>query len=152
MSHRDAHCPLATASADLRAMSAAVLANALDDAIACGLLTYVAIAERGDIDRDAVCAECAEHDRVVVPARDARLRALAARERFRARQTRLQRRAEARANRRAAAPATAAAIPATGSTTETTAHSAPRPALPAAAAAALARAKAKAAAGRGPRE
>lgn len=151
MSHQDPHCPLASISGQLRAMGTAVQADALDGAIAGGLLTYVAIAERTDIAPDAVCAECAGHDRIVVPARDARLRALAARERFRARQARLQRRAEARASRRAAASPAATAAPATG-TAGTAAQNTPTPALPAAAAAALARAKAKAAAGRGPRE
>jgi hypothetical protein len=65
-------------------------------------------------------------------ARETRLRALAARERYRIRNARLQRRAEELRSRRAAAAPTAGAGPKT-------------PALPAAAAAALARAKAKAA-------
>jgi len=135
MSHWTKDCPLAPISGNLRAMNAAVEADALDDAIEIGLLTYVAIDERPEIDRALVCDECAYYDKVVVAARDARQRALAARERFRAREARLAARAEARARRRADALA-APRAPAT-------------PALPPAAAAALARAMAKASAKRG---
>lgn len=98
---------------------AALAADDVDQAIELGLLDHAACAN---------CApQCAER---VQYARDARLSALAARERYRARQVRLQRRAEAsQAKRSAAAP-------------ETSAKTA---ALPTAAAAALARAKARAA-------
>lgn len=134
MSHWARGCPLESTSGNLRAMSAAVEADALDDAIGIGLLAYVAIDERPDVDRTQVCDECTRHDRIVVAARDARLRALAARERFRAREARLAARAEARAKRRAEAQA-APRAPA-------------MPALPPAAAAAFARAMAKATAKR----
>ena len=101
------------------AIAAAVAADDIDQAIELGLLDHAACAN---------CApQCAERVR---HARDARLSALAARERYRARQARLQRRAEALlAKRSAAAP-------------ETTAKAA---GLPTAAAAALDRAKARAA-------
>ena len=82
--------------------------------------------ERGLLDA-VPCPDCnADCASQLIAARDARLRALAARERFRAREARLARRAA----ERDAARATAARQPA---------------ALPPAAAAALARAKAKAA-------
>ncbi|QWP79390.1 hypothetical protein J5226_13480 [Lysobacter sp. K5869] len=129
---------LEAAGARAHAIARALAGDDLDGAIALGLLDP-------GFDADGVCAacapECAQRSR---EARDARLRALAARERYRARDRRLQRRAEERAAQRAApsAPATqsqstepAAAAPA----------SPPRPALPGGAAAALARAKAKAA-------
>jgi Na+-translocating ferredoxin:NAD+ oxidoreductase RnfC subunit len=130
MSHWTRGCPLESISGHLRAMSAAVEADALDDAIGIGLLAYVTIDEQSGIDQTQVCDECAHHDRIVVAARDARLRALAARARFRAREARLAARAEARAKRRAEAQA-APRAPAM--------H-----ALPPAAAAAFARAMAKA--------
>ena len=135
MSHWIKDCPLAPISGNLRAMGAAIANDALDDAIEIGLLTYAAIDERPEIDRAQVCEECAHFDAIVVAARDARLRALAARERFRAREARLAARAEARARRRADTLA-APRAPTT-------------PALPPAAAAALARAMAKASAKRG---
>lgn len=87
----------------------------LDQAIELGLLDA------------SPCTGCQDACRArIAEARDARLRALAARERFRAREARVQRRAETRAAQRA----TAARQPA---------------ALPPAAAAALARAQARAA-------
>lgn len=135
MSHWAPGCPLAPISGNLRTMAAAIAADALDVAIEIGLLTYVSISERSDIDAPAVCEECAAYDRRVTAARDARLRALAARERYRARQARLVERAEAKARRRATAQPVADQPKAT-------------PALPSAALAALARAKARAAAKR----
>lgn len=101
------------------AIAAAVAADDVDQAIELGLLDHTACAK---------CApQCVER---VQRIRDERLNALAARERYRARQTRLQRRAGAlQAKRSAAAP-------------ETTAKTST---LPTAAAAALARAKARAA-------
>jgi len=104
----------------------AVARDDIDRAIALGLLEFVPPA--------SACAHCANAIARTVAARDARLRALAARERYRARETRLAERAEARARKRAAAlPSTAPGQPSP-------------PKLPPAAAAALARAKAKAAA------
>lgn len=105
--------------ATAHAIAAALAADDVDEAIELGLLDHAACAN---------CApQCVER---VQDARDARLNALAARERYRARQARLQRRAEAlQAKRSAAAPETP---------TKTAA-------LPTAAAAALARAKARAA-------
>ena len=86
----------------------------------------------------APCTGCSpECTQILQAARDARLTALAARDRYRARMERLERRTSARAARRAKGTAA-------GSANGTVA-----PALPAAAAAALARAKAKAA---GPRK
>ena len=148
----------------LRALAQAVAADDLDTAIALGLLDYVtpcAVAGHdGRPDAAAqpmLCPDCLHHDRLVGAARDARLRALDARERHRAREARLRRRADARASRRASAipPVPAAtAIPETNtmdaSDFATPPSAAPaRPvtsALPHAAAAALARAKARAAA------
>ncbi len=105
----------------------AVARDDIDRAIALGLLEFAP--------PSSPCAHCADAIARTLAARDARLRALAARERFRARETRLVERAEARARKRAATtpPAAAAGTPA-------------RPSLPPAAAAALARAKAKVAA------
>ncbi|GAA4800166.1 hypothetical protein [Lysobacter hankyongensis] len=110
----------------LAALADAVAADDIDRAIALGLLDFMPPA--------AACARCVPRLGAILIARDARLRALAARERYRARQMRLTERAELRARRRAAAvtPAPVAAPPT----------------LPAAAAAVLARAKAKAAAGK----
>lgn len=148
----------------LRALAQAVAADDLDTAIALGLLDYVtpcAVAGHdGRPDAAAqpmLCPDCLHQDRLVGAARDARLRALDARERHRAHEARLRRRADARANRRASAipPVPAAtAIPETNtmdaSDFATLPSAAPaRPvtsALPPAAAAALARAKARAAA------
>lgn len=101
------------------AIVAALLIDDLDCAIELGLLGASA------------CAQCsAACVAILQQAREARLRALAARERYRTRQARLQRRAESLQAKRAAA------IPAA---------TAKAPGLPAAAAAALARAKARAA-------
>lgn len=110
----------------LSALADAVAADDIDRAIALGLLDFVP-----PID---ACARCASRFEAIPVARDARRRALAARERYRARQMRLAERAALRARRRAATVATASVAAA--------------PTLPAAAAAALARAKAKAAAGK----
>ena len=113
----------------LQALIDAVSADDLDRALSLGLLEVV----EPDASRMG-CATCAARIAMLVRARDARLRALAARERFRAREARLAARAQARARRREAAQAS------------TPTHAAPS--LPPAAAAALARAKAKAAAKR----
>jgi len=99
-------------------IAAALLDDDLDRAMTLGLLEPVACS--------ACTGDCSERLR---EAREARLRALAARERHRARQARLERRAAERAARRAPPPASPAGAPA----------------LPPAAAAALARAKARAA-------
>ena len=112
------------------AIVAALAADDLDRAIELGLLETVAC--------DGCDALCQSRLR---EAREARLSALAARERHRAREARLQRRqAERDRQREAARPVAAQA----GSDTGTGAEPA-RPALPSAAAAALARARAKAA-------
>jgi len=102
---------------------AALVADDLDCAIELGLLT------------NSGCAGCSDVcSQTMTATREARLRALAARERFRARETRLQRRADDRANKRITHPETTVSNAAEA-----------KPALPSAAAAALARAKAKAA-------
>jgi hypothetical protein len=105
------------------AVRAALIEDDLDRALTLGLLD-VAICE----DCDPACTIA------LLGAREARMRALAARDRFRAREARLERRRQERADRRSstAAPGNRATISP----------------LPAAAAAALARAKAKAAAPR----
>ena len=93
--------------------------------------------EAGLLDGTHACPGCsADCTAMIEAARSERLVALAARERYRAREARLQRRAQERAARRAAP----AAVPGTP------AGPAAQPALPPAAAAALARAKARAAA------
>jgi hypothetical protein len=104
--------------ATAHAIAAALVADDLDRAIELGLLGH------------APCVHCAPACAGLQQrAREARLRALAARERYRARQARLRLRAEAlQAKRSVTAPAIAKTA-----------------VLPAAAAAALARAKAKAA-------
>jgi hypothetical protein len=103
------------AGAPVHAIVSALLVDDLDAAIEAGLLACVP------------CPACASHCQAAVgAARDARLTALAARERYRARQARLAARVQERATRRAQA---AAASPS---------------ALPPAAAAALQRALAKA--------
>lgn len=118
------------------AIVAALAQDDLDGAIALGLLSE----NFGD---GIACRRCTDACmRALCSAREARLRALAARERYRARNLRLQRRADERAAQRAAAPAPA---PDRTTTADTSSAAAPRPALPSAAAAALARAKAKAA-------
>jgi uncharacterized protein (UPF0212 family) len=110
-------CPLCTCveASPAHAILAALREDDLDAAIELGLL--------GALPCPRCASDCAS---TLIAARDARLRALAARERFRARERRLARRVA----EREAARATAAKQPA---------------ALPPAAAAALARAKAKAA-------
>ncbi len=119
-------CP-ACRDTGFAALADAVAADDLDGAIERGLLAFEA--------PSATCDACAPRVASVLAARDARLRALAARERYRARQVRLAERAEAKARRRAAA-LPPADLPKAA------------PALPSAALAALARAKAKAAAKR----
>lgn len=93
--------------------------------------------EAGLLDATNACPGCsADCTTMIEAARTERLVALAARERYRAREARLQRRAQERAARRTAPAAPPTATP----------EGAPsRPALPPAAAAALARAKARAA-------
>ena len=145
MAHAANDCPLAPAADALRALAAALEADDVDAAIARGLLDYVAIDERRDIDAASVCEACANRDRAVTLARDARLRALAARERFRKRERRLRERERARAEKRQAA---ATSNTASAAHDAASAVSKPKPALPPAAAAALARAKAMAAAKR----
>ncbi len=148
----------------LRALAQAVAADDLDTAIALGLLDYVtpcAVAGHdGRPDAAAqpmLCPDCLDHDRLVGAARDARLRALDARERHRAREARLRRRADARASRRASAipPVPAATAISETNTMDASDFATPpsaapalptASALPPAAAAALARAKARAAA------
>lgn len=111
--------------AKTHAIAAALAADDVDRALELGLLD------------DVTCAACTPACQAQVrAARDARVRALAARDRYRAREARLQRRQRERDRQREAprAPAAAASetVPA-------------KPALPSAAAAALARARAKAA-------
>lgn len=123
-----AACP-ACKDAAVRAIAGALAVDDLDRAMTLGLLD----ARPEDI--PGRCDACISCVRIVIAARDERLRALAARERYRARQDRLAERAAARARKReAAAPRTSIAAPS----------------LPAAAAAALARAKARVAAKRLP--
>jgi hypothetical protein len=109
------------------AIVAALMADDLDRAIEGGLLDCVS------------CEGCSDDcTSLLMAARGTRLRVLAARERYRKRQARLQRRAEERAAARTPpAPAATAARP-------------QKPALPSAAAAALERAKARAAERRKP--
>jgi len=119
----NSRCPACGCSdgqgADAHAILAALAEDDLDGAIEAGLLVA------------APCASCAgECATRLVAARDARLSALAARERHRARQARLQRRSVERATARS---------------TERAAASEAKPPLPSAAAAALARARARAA-------
>jgi hypothetical protein len=135
-------CPLAAICCNLYAMAEAIRLDRLDTAIEIGLLRYVSFAERRDIDADALCPPCIDRDRLVTAARDARLRALAARERFRAREARLRQRSRIRAEKRAGDRT--ASTPAESMQERTS-----TPSLPAAAAAALARAKARAAAKNG---
>ena len=112
--------------AGAHALVAALGSDDIDRALALGLL-----------DDGIACNACdVACSKALQAARIQRQDALAARERYRLRNERLQRRQRERAERRKPAPATAAA-------TTTSA-----PALPAAAAAALARAKARAAGSR----
>ena len=121
-------CP-ACADGALRAMADALAVDDLDRAMALGLL------DARPEDDSGSCDACIARADILIAARDERLRALAARERYRARQDRLAERARARARKReAAAPRTSITAPS----------------LPAAAAAALARAKARVAAKRLP--
>ena len=113
-------CGCADARGDAaHAIVAALVQDDLDGAIGAGLCG------------DAHCTACApECVALLSAARVARRSALAARDRYRARQARLEQRKQARDAARSASMPT---------------PTAPRPVLPAAAAAALARAKAKAA-------
>jgi hypothetical protein len=120
-----APCPACSHDA-LRAIADALAEDDLDRAMTLGLLD----ARPEDI--AGLCNDCTACARLVIAARDERLRALAARDRYRARQTRLAERADARARKR-----TTAATPQ---------HSTIASSLPPAAAAALARAKARVAA------
>jgi hypothetical protein len=138
--------PCRCACADARgatahAIAAALAQDDLDTAIALGLLS-------ANFDDGIVCRQCTDAcTQALRSAREARLRALAARERYRARNLRLQRRADERAAQRAAAPAPERALGNTADhvIADTSPPATQRPALPSAAAAALARAKAKAA-------
>jgi hypothetical protein len=118
----------------LAALADAVGADDIDRAIALGLLDFAPPI--------TACTDCMARIETIVDARDARLRALAARERHRARQARLAEHTEARARRRAATAASAAI---TSAPVAAAPIAAAAPALPPAAAAALARARAKAA-------
>jgi Na+-translocating ferredoxin:NAD+ oxidoreductase RnfC subunit len=113
------------------ALAAAVLANDIAAAIESGLLEWEASTESGG----SLCAFCAMNQAHILAARDERLRALAARERFRAREARLVKRAQARVQKRQAAT----------NAQHLASSEKPAASLPPAAAAALARAKAKAA-------
>lgn len=115
--------------ATLRAIADALAVDDVDRAMTLGLLDAHPENIAGRCD---ACMACAN---TVIAARDGRLRALAARERHRARQERLAERAAGRASKRQAG------TPRTSVST---------PSLPAAAAAALARAKARVAAKRLP--
>lgn len=119
-------CPVGLATS---ALLEALHADDLDRALALGLLDCTGC---GACTR--ACAAGLPVAGVLVAARDERLRALAARERFRARASRLERRAAERAAKR---------MPAVHS--ESVAVTPQRSTLPTAAAAALARAKARAA-------
>lgn len=129
-----APCRCGCARADgaaAHAIVAALAADDLDRALSLGLLDA------------AVCAGCApECTTMLIDARVARSKALAARARYRARNARLARRAQERAAHRADARAPEAA---THDDATISVAAPPRPTLPSAAAAALARAKAKAA-------
>jgi len=110
------------AGAAAHAINAALRVDDVDAAIEAGLL-----------DRGLECGSCNEECRARLHhVRDERITALAARERYRARNGRLERRARERAEKRAPAPIADIAAPMPS-------------ALPSAAAAALARAREKAA-------
>ncbi len=117
------------------ALFEAVEADDIDRAISLGLLDHVPSIR--------LCPICTDRRARVLAARDARLRALAARERFRKRETRLHERERMRAEKRRAMGASSTASAADDASSPA---STPKPALPPAAAAALTRAKAKAAA------
>jgi hypothetical protein len=129
-----APCRCGCARADgaaAHAIVAALAADDLDRALSLGLLDA------------AVCAACTpDCTAMLIDARVARSKALAARARYRARNARLARRAQERAAHRADARAPEAA---THDDATISVAAPPRPTLPSAAAAALARAKAKAA-------
>ena len=149
-----AHPICACGCADPRGATAhmialALAADDLDRAITFGLI------DPTRDDHEPVCTHCTPQCmQITRDARTQRLRALAARERYRARDARLQRRADQRAAQRAGAPAVIApaviapvADAPTGDLISVVDDppAPPRPTLPSAAAAALARAKAKAA-------
>ncbi|MFQ6310205.1 hypothetical protein ACLMLE_08210, partial [Lysobacter capsici] len=100
MSSADPICACGCADPSGAAAHAIALALAVDDldrAITLGLLQD---------EHAPVCLHCATHcGQTTRDAREQRLRALAARERYRARDARLQRRADERAAQRAGAPA-----------------------------------------------
>jgi hypothetical protein len=121
----------ACAAAGLSAIDEALAADDVDAAIRLGLLDR----ELPPPDATA-CADCLARLARIRAARAARVTALAARERFRAREARVTKRAEARARQRAGAAAGPAIAESRGAVAS---------ALPTAAAAALARAKARAA-------
>jgi hypothetical protein len=109
----------------LHPLAEALAADDIDRALTLGLLAFE------PENNPEACAECCARMRIVIAARDERLRALAARERYRVRHVRLTERAEAHARKRRAS---------------TTLQPEAAPSLPPAAAAALARAKARVAA------
>jgi hypothetical protein len=110
----------------LRALVDALATDDFDRAMTLGLL------DTRPENIAGLCNDCTVRAQLVTAARDERLRALAARERYRARQTRLVERPDALARKRAAVA--------------TPKHSTLAQSLPPAAAAALARAKARVAA------
>jgi hypothetical protein len=121
-------CPVCSHDPTRAAIDSLVDALAVDDlerAITLGLL------DARPEDTVGLCIGCMARGQIVIAARDARLRAFAARERYRARQVRLAERADIRARKRTNSPSlqSAAAV-----------------SIPPAAAAALARAKARVAA------
>lgn len=119
-------CPVNLPTA---ALLVALQADDVDQALTLGLLDCTGC---GDCSR--ACAASVPVAEIMIAARDERLRALAARERFRARTLRLERRAAERAAKRMPALHAESVVVT------------PQPvALPSAAAAALARAKARAA-------
>jgi hypothetical protein len=121
------HCP-SCKDETLKSLADALAVDDLDRAVTLGLL------DARPEQNASQCGDCRTRARLVIEARDERIRALAARERYRTRQARLAERAEVRARKRA---------PAASMTSKTLPGSVP---LPPAAAAALARAKARVAA------
>ncbi len=113
----------------LRTIVDALAMDDLDRAITLGLL------DTGPEDLAGDCDVCSARMGILIATRDERLRALAARDRFRARQNRLAERAAIRARKREATAQQASVV---------------APPLPPAAAAALARAKARVTAKRPP--
>ncbi len=120
----------------VHALAVAIESDNIDLAMALGLLDFSTPVD--------ACKACTSKIEMIVLARDARLRALAARERYRQRERRLSERARIRAEKRAAAQRSN--MQSTDAQSTTTIEA---PSLPPAAAAALARAKAKALAKRG---